>query len=174
MKNYFSNFPYVNYNGKIVRNIILKSNILKDLLLDTSQFYNYQIKDGEKPVSVAFDYYGSVDYVWLVMLSNQILDPYFEWVLSTEELDQHIIKKYGSIEEAQATIVGYVSDVSADDSMITPETYQYVYGSVGASLYSPVFAYEYEIDQNEKKRNIKLIDNFYTDQISLELEKSLK
>lgn len=169
---YFSNFPVIYYGDKIVKNIVLKTTILKDIFLDSSQFYTYQVKDGEKPTTVAYNYYGSVDYVWLVLLSNQITDPYFEWCLSNEELDSYIIKKYGSIETAQSTIIGY-REVGSD-YIYSPTTYQYVLDGEPVGLTETIYAYEYEIELNEQKRNIKLIDSAYSAQIALELEKSLR
>lgn len=169
---YFSNFPVIYYGDKIVKNIVLKTTILKDIFLDNSQFYTYQVKDGEKPTTIAYNYYGSVDYVWLVLLSNQITDPYFEWCLSNEELNAYIIKKYGSIETAQSTIIGY-RDIGSD-YIYSPTTYQYVLDGEPVGLTETVYAYEHEVDLNEQKRNIKLIDSAYSAQIALELEKSLR
>lgn len=171
-KKYFSNFPSVYYNGKIVKNILLKSAITQDLLLDDTQFYSYQIKDGEKPVTVAYNYYGSIDYVWLVLLSNQIVDPYFEWCLNNEEFDAFVANKYGSVTTAQSTIVGY--RVVGTDYIYSPTTYQYVLDNEPIGTMETVYAYEYELDLNEKKRNIQLIDKAYAEQISLDLEKSLR
>lgn len=170
---YFSNFPVIYYGDKIVKNIVLKTTILKDLLLDNSQFYKYQIKDGEKPTTVAYNYYGSVDLVWLVLLSNQITDPYFEWCLSNEELDAYVIKKYGSIESAQDLIVEYADIVS--DARYSVDTFTYVFNNDDINGWLvPVYAYEKEKELNEQKRNIQLIDSVYASQIALELEKSLK
>jgi len=94
---YFKNFPLVNYNDVSMRNIMLKASIDINLFLSNTKLYTYQIKDGEKPTIIADQYYGDINYAWLVLLSNTIIDPYFEWPLTNQELDAHIIKKYGSL-----------------------------------------------------------------------------
>ena len=44
-------------------------------------FYNYTIEREERPDHVAFNYYDDVRYAWLVLATNNILDPYWEWPL---------------------------------------------------------------------------------------------
>lgn len=172
-KQYFSNFPLIEYNGVALRNIMLKTNIIKELFLGQSIFYTYEVKDGEKPSMVAYNYYGSVDYTWLVMISNQMIDPYFDWILSDEEFQQFIISKYNSILAAQTLVVEYADNVS--DERYSLDTFNLVFeGDDLDGWLVPVYAYDKEFELNEQKRNIKLIDKRFTRQITLELEKSLR
>lgn len=168
---YFKNFPLVTYNSKLVRNIMLKSAFIDELNLGDTAFYTYEVKDGERPTTVAFNYYKSIDYVWLVFLSNQITDPYFEWPLSSQELDAHIIKKYGSLEISQQTIIEYKSD---DYNITTLDTFNYYQqNKIPTENLTPVYAYDKEVQLNEQKRNIQLIPNIYSEQIAYQLEQSL-
>lgn len=169
---YFKNFPLVFYNDIKLRNIMLKTNIIKDVFLSDTSFYTYQVKDGEKPSMIAFDYYGSVDFTWLVILSNQIIDPYFEWIMSNEEFDSYLTKKYGSVSLAQSEIVEY-KDITGNVVTLDTHTYYSMVGSQLISNMTPVYAYDKEFELNEQKRNIQLIDSSYAQQIAIELEKSL-
>ena len=54
----------------------------------------FTIKEGERAEDIADYYYGSVDYTWLVYLSNNILDPYHEWPMAEAEFNQYLIEKY--------------------------------------------------------------------------------
>jgi hypothetical protein len=169
---YFKNFPLVFYNNVKLRNIMLKTNIIREIFLNDTNFYTYEVRDGQKPTTVAFDYYGSVDYTWLVLMSNQIIDPYFDWILSNEEFDSYIIKKYGSIPAAQSTIVEY-KDVLGN--YVSLDTYNY-YALISSSMvsnFTPVYAFDKEFELNEQKRNIQLIDRVYSTKIASELEQSL-
>lgn len=169
---YFKNFPLVFYNNVKLRNIMLKTNIIRDIFLTDTNFYTYEVRDGQKPTTVAFDYYGSVDYTWLVLMSNQIIDPYFDWILSNEEFDSYIIKKYGSIPLAQSTIVEY-KDILGN--YVSLDTYNY-YALISSSMvsnFTPVYAFDKEFELNEQKRNIQLIDRVYSTKITSELEQSL-
>jgi len=80
-RQYFKNFPIVNYNGISLRNIMLKSSFIREILLSSS-LYDYTVPEGERITTVAYDYYGSVDYAWLIMISNQLIDPYFQWPMT--------------------------------------------------------------------------------------------
>lgn len=169
---YFKNFPLVFYNNVKLRNIMLKTNIIREIFLKDTNFYTYEVRDGQKPTTVAFDYYGSVDYTWLVLMSNQIIDPYFDWILSNEEFDSYIIKKYGSIPAAQSTIVEY-KDVLGNYVSLDTYNYYALISSAMVSNLTPVYASDKEFELNEQKRNIQLIDRIYATKIASELEKSL-
>ncbi len=58
---YFKNFPLITYNNTLVRNIMLKSSFIGNLNLGDTAFYTYEVKDGERPTTVAFNYYKSID-----------------------------------------------------------------------------------------------------------------
>lgn len=168
---YFKNFPLISYNDKLLRNIILKSAFIGELNLGDTAFYTYEVKDGERPTTVAFNYYDSIDFVWLVFLSNQITDPYFEWPLSSQELDAHIAKKYGSIEAAQQTIVEYKE---SEYDVVTLDTFEfYQMNGIATNNLTPVYAYDKEVQLNEQKRHIQLIPNTFAQQIAQQLEQSL-
>jgi hypothetical protein len=117
---YFKNFPIVNYNGISLRNIMLKSSFLSELFLSSQGFYDYLLEDGDRPTTVAYNYYGSIDYAWLVILANQIIDPYFEWPLSSEEFDNYIITKYGSIDASRGYFDANLSGtISTSNTTVT-------------------------------------------------------
>jgi hypothetical protein len=153
---------------------MLKSNFIKELLLDSSIFSEYTIVDGERLTTVAFDFYGSVDYTWLVVLSNQIIDPYFEWPLSQQELELYIAKKYGSLQEARSTIVEY--RLIGTEKIISIDTYNNIWSDIEfpEDFIEPIYAYDKEFNLNETKRFVRLIKPELAPTIQLELEKSLK
>lgn len=172
---YFSNFPRVNYGGVPMRNIMLKSDFIKELFQNSTVFYDYLLQEGDRPTTVAFNYYGSVDYAWLVILSNSIIDPYFEWPLTQEEFDSFIIKKYGSIQEAKSLILEYrlFQDNKVTSFSITPDTYNYAYDQNGRGFFVPIYAYEKEFETNESRKRIKLVESTYAPTIALELKKKM-
>lgn len=104
---YFSNFPLVDYSNKKARNLALKTVIKERVKKRNISFLFYTLRDGERPDTIANDYYGDSKLNWLVMLSNDIIDPYFEWHLSQTQLDAHLISKYGSLALAGSTVLWY-------------------------------------------------------------------
>ena len=96
---YFENFPKFRYqfsNNRTIRMAdIFRSVKLSKQTLDTPEAFEYYIlQDGDRPESIAEKYYGSVDYYWLVLLSNDIIDINTEWGFSSEEAQSRIESLY--------------------------------------------------------------------------------
>lgn len=192
---YFSNFPRVKYFNSIAVNITLRAAFIEKLKEKSVAFYPFVIRNGERPEHLAYDYYDSPEYDWLIFLANDIIDPYTQWPKGQNELDTFINKKYGSLEIAKSTVLfyrknpevfyvkkdgsgfsttypttdteNYILSVSQTDIRITKDTYDMIDDQIN---YYPVYAYEYEIEENDKKRNILLIDNDMKSMVARELE----
>jgi hypothetical protein len=97
---YFSPFPTTQYRIPNSTKSISVTDITRrfsaaNFLKNTKvAFDTYQLQDGDRPETVAYDYYGDVTMDWLVMLVNEIHDPYFQWYLSYENLNSYIMDKY--------------------------------------------------------------------------------
>lgn len=175
---YFKQFPTVEYNKMFMKNIMLNAQIFDSVLKKYEVFYEYTIKDGQRPDHIARDYYGDPYYTWIVYLSNKIVDPYSQWPLEYEDLIRFVEKKYSlNINETKSLILHYkytglanetIEDIARKSWLMTVETYD-AKDAEEVSGWSPVYAYDFEIAENEKKRNIRLISNRYTNQIANEL-----
>lgn len=151
---YFEKFPTIVYNNVDVKNIISKVKIVD--LLDSSPlaYMPYVLTEQDKPWTIAHDYYGDVERVWLVYLSNNITDPYYDWYMSTYDFEKYLKKKYGSIETAQSNIEGYQDSRGVKYSKET-----YIYSTdPNKALWTPIYSYNRENQENENKREIKLLE----------------
>lgn len=110
---YFRQLPLVLYpsltndgvTNQALTNILTRSGFLREVTENTAMFYEYQVKDGETPEVIAHKLYGSVDRFWIVLLFNNLSNPYYDFPLVTEQLDTFIENKYGtSLTVAQSTI----------------------------------------------------------------------
>jgi hypothetical protein len=173
MKTYFKNHPLINYNGQTVRNLMLSAKLTKEVLGDTTSFLPYTVQEGETPTTIAFDYYGHVDYTWLVLFSNSMTDSYNDWVKTQEQFNAFILKEYNSIESTYSTIYRYKHNTDSDMPLVTVTSYAYM-TPVEKGEYSPVYLYDWLHEMNEAKRKIKLVDKAYAPRIALELEKKLR
>lgn len=173
MRQYFANHPVIEYRGLNLRNLMLSAGIVKGVLNKMSVAYPYTLNEGDTPNMVAYDYYGSVEYVWLVFLANHIVDPYTQWYKSQSDFESYVTKKYGSIESAMITTHHFSNqtDLSAPEVSVT--TYQHATPEEQGVL-TPVSNYDFEVSQNEIKRSIMLVDKSQAARISLELERLLK
>lgn len=172
MPGLFSALPPISYNGRNLRNILFRPKIIDNLqLISPNNFYPYVIKEEETIEQVAYYYYGSTDYIWLILLCNDMIDPYYEWYMSAKPFEDYITSKYGSVAAARSLIV---HKKDADGNLFSPDTtVALISGSSAPNSSIPVLtsvdAYTYEIEENEKRKHIILIDRSFLPQIDREL-----
>jgi hypothetical protein len=160
-------------------NILRRFTPLSDVLQNATIYYPYTIKNGQRPDIVSFIMYKTVDYDWLLLMFNSMLDPYYSWPLFYDEFNAFLEDKYGSVEASTQQIYQYQKIVrnwtKLYDGTILPEKTLVIdettYNSLPATNRKLVFAYDYEHDLNESRRQIQIIDSVYIPQIMQEKAK---
>ncbi len=94
---YFNTLPKIltndNKNNAIVlTNLLARAELVQNLMTNPLMFYEYNIQDGDTPDIVASKYYGDSYRYWLVLFSNQILDPQWDWPLSSQQFTLYLNK----------------------------------------------------------------------------------
>ena len=175
MANYFRNIPKVKYdiNGAEPNKYLNVTNIMKrisfkpSVIEDISDYYPYRVKDGERPDIISHQKYGSVAYAYLIMLVNDIYDPLFDWPLSSQQFEKYLKNKYGSVTAAMGTTKYYYQTIRAEVARTgTSERVpavkfivdQTAYDALDAGDRSTQTQYEWEDELNDNKRDIKLIN----------------
>lgn len=188
MSNYFSYFPTTANDLTQTNNYVQVTNILRRFKFRSSiaetlgVFYEYTIQNGDRPDTIAEKYYGDSKYAWVVLHFNTIIDPFFGWPLFDQNFNNYIEGKYGSIATAQATTHEYRKILSNKtvlyDGTVIPKRYiavdQTTYNATGSASRELVTKYDYEIELNEEKRKIKLLDSRYLPQVRTEVENILR
>jgi len=171
MPYYFRPFPLTTYdikkNGEqtLLTNITARFKLVEAFQRQEAVYYEYSVKEGERADTIAFKYYGDPSLDWIIYLTNDIVDPDFEWPLSNQSLKNFIVKKYGSITAAMEQTHHYEQIIQQHevlfDGTIIPAEYEEIdlttYNSLAAAEKRIVTSYEYEVDANESKRSIKLL-----------------
>jgi hypothetical protein len=97
---YFAKFPSINYSYTAEEDIKTSVDILKRIGIreniknDFAVWEKYTVVDGEKPETLAHKLYGSSTLHWVVLMMNEMIDPYHEWPMSSNQLDRMIEKEY--------------------------------------------------------------------------------
>ena len=179
---YFNKFPVVPYdvNGDgtvvIVTNILkrvrLRANMKKELtLLD-----QYEVQEGETPEIVADKHHGSVYYHWVILMTNGITDPFHDWPKSTRQLQLYLADKYTPTQLNQAH--HYEISQSSGDTSTKIEVYNNLALYTGdTDFYSDasiITNREYEEREQDKKRQIRLLDPSFIDQFVEEFKLLMK
>ena len=191
MSEYFQHYPQINYDmtgakpvkTKTAINIMVKAKIRQILTSSIVNYFPYSIPESERPDITAFKIYGDVKYTWLIFLINDMHDPIFDWPLNSREFGNYIKNKYGSLAEAKNTVHHYeqiirtrteatgVSEAIPEKKIEVDVT---TYNSLGAADRNIVYNYNWEVNRNEAKRDIKLIDSRYVADILSEHAEKLE
>ena len=118
MAGYFNFFPSTEYANTIVTNLISKVKFDQSVQKNLAIFYPYTVEQGERPDQIAARYYDNPELDWLIYLANDIMDPYYDWPLSQNQLYEYLSAKYGSIAIAQSKILFYRNNYASDDTAL--------------------------------------------------------
>lgn len=198
---YFNSFPKVqttdyNNNTIVLTNLLKRIELIPALLKNPLLFYQYDIQEGDTPDIIANKYYGDSYRYWLPLFANQILDPQWEWPLTSSQFDAYIKDKYGSVADATSTVKEYRKTVTTVDSSTLEETTKTIvvdentYNSITPGISSAQFpsgatvtktisksavsVYDYELEQNEAKRTIDIINSIYTAEIESQFKSLMR
>jgi len=178
-------------NSKIFTNLMARNSIIPSLFNTPLLFYSYDIQDSDTPELIAYKYYGYIERFWLVLFSNQILDPQWEWPLNYSTFNKYLEQKYTDVDimglhnyQKTITTTDNTSGTSSSEIFeIDEDTYNTLIestetynipndSSVTVSVTKQIINnYTYEFNLNESKRNIKLINKNYVEQIEKEAQR---
>ena len=155
------------------KNIFRRMKIRDDLKNVFSVFNKYEINDGDRPDNVAKELYGKSSFDWVVLLTANIVNVRDEWPLSSKELYDFTVSKYGltkinevrhhettEVKNNRGIVILPKGKVVDDDFKIpNPENINAELNPVRGVTY-----YEYESILNEEKRNIDVLRSEYLQQ----------
>jgi hypothetical protein len=188
-------------NPILMTNLLTRAKLLEELQNNPMLFYTYSIQDGDTPEIVADKYYGDPFSYWIVLHSNKILDPIWDWPMAYNQFLSYIDSKYKEQAEAEnqtpfeytnTTVYKYEKITKTVDSETLTENL--IYTSITEDDYNSLVPstetfllpngqtcvltidkkittiFDYEYDLNEQKRNIKLLNSSYLQQMQKSFE----
>jgi len=153
-------------------NILQRLKIRDVIKADMMEMYEYIVKDGERVEDLAFRYYGWTGYHWIILLANDIYDPYRDWPMSGEDLVAFLRGQY-STPTQDGLIYTYQTVHHYEDANGIGIDYD-TYVSLPANERKRVTLYDYWLEANETKRRIRLIDKKYLSLLEEELIRLMK
>jgi len=203
---YFRELPNLQYQSPFtsrvssdsyvtVKNLFRRMKIRDDLQNVFTVFNKFTISDGERPDTVARDLYGKSTLDWVVLTTAGIINVRNEWPLSSKELYDFTVEKYGltkineikhyktkEVKNSRGNIIvpkGRIVDEKRQDGMTKDDDGNDVPNMVdyfvdyydsgnkrvsGNDVRVGISNYEYEVEENEKKRNIFVLRTEYLQQ----------
>ena len=178
MANYFSYIPDVFVRTKsyrtgtndpyvMAKNLFRRIKIRDDLSDVILGFEKYTIQNNERPDQVAEKVYKNVNYDWVILLCNNIINIYDEWPMTEQELYNYMVRKYGKADvesihhwETQE-IRNTRGDIQLRAGFEVPENFEYTRpdGTLipREELIRPISNYDYESGLNDYKRGIHVL-----------------
>ena len=164
---YFSRFPLFVYDVKNNSNYKLLPDILRRVKLRATiksggmLFDKYDVKEGEKPEDVAFKWFGDPELHWVILMTNNITDRYYEWPMNQVQFAEFLTDKYGAGNEDAI----HYYEVTKDSGRTTgqgPSDYSHlVEVNSDTDNASSISNREYEERIQDSKRQIQLLDKSF-------------
>ena len=173
---YFESFPKIFYdsvgqgNPKIVTNLLRRVAIRAKVKTNTMLYDTYDVKSGETPEIIADKLYQDPELHWIVMLVNNITDRYHQWPMKEQQFNTFLNEKYDNPDGVHHYEISQESgdtstkiEVYANEALYTGDTDFYNSATIVTNR-------EYEEREQDKKRQIRLLDPRYVDEFVDEFE----
>lgn len=177
---YFQKFPTINYQTTEIENgvsrgltrIVPNMTVRLQSTIEMGAYEWYKIQDRDRPDLLAAEWYGSSQYAWVILLSNDMRDLY-DWPMSNLEFHDYIAKKYQTFDEegigqndgvaeSQNTIYQYLWNNPDTNQELVIDLHWYqennpdaIPPAIPAYQKRSVSVYAYETQLNDKRRDIK-------------------
>ena len=154
--------PKIIYDSKGNGEVKVVTNLLKRVAVRTKIKTNalildtYNVKNGETPESIADKLYDDPELHWVILLTNNITDRYYDWPMSEQEFEVFLKDKYaepGGIHHYEIT----QSSGKQTGNGPTDYSHKVEVNSTTAGATS-VSNREYEQRLQDQKRQIKLLN----------------
>jgi hypothetical protein len=187
---YFSFIPNIEYGKKpiqypfsesdfvVAKNFFRRYQVNPDVFSYAVYFKQYAVEEGDRLDTIAEAAYGNPFFDWVIVLTNNMVNPLFDLPLSEDQLRKTVESSYdnpyGEIKHYETyEIKNNNGDIILKEGLIVDEKfystpYKYWNGSFveqipGSEISRPITIFEYEQKENEKKREIFLLKPRYLD-----------
>ena len=162
---YFSKFPMMIYDMKNNGNFKLLPDILRRVkqrsAIKSGQliFDTYDVRNGERPEDIAYKWFGDAELHWVILMTNNVTDRYYDWPMSDAQFEVYLDDKYTNPDAV------HHYEITKDSGSTTgqgPNDYSHlVEVNSDTDNASSISNREYEEREQDKSRQIKLLDKRY-------------
>ena len=163
---YFDLFPTIEYDvtgdgtKTTIKDLLLRVKVRDYVKNNRSWFAKYIVEQDETPEMVAFKIYGQAQYHWVVLLFNQITNPYYDWPLKQRDFYTFINNKYAN----PSAVHHYEISQESGNTKVKIKVESTVAGA------AEVTNLEYEEAIQKTKREIRILKPSYLGQFRTEFE----
>ena len=145
-----------NGNYKLLPDILRRVKQRNSIASGQFIFDTYDVKNGEKPEDIAYKWFGDAQLHWVILMTNDVTDRYYQWPMNDAQFEEFIADKYSNPDAV------HHYEVTKDSGRTTgqgPNDYSYLVecNSDTANAVS-VSNREYEEREQDRKRSIRLLN----------------
>ena len=175
---YFERFPMMVYDVKNNDNYKLLPDILRRVkqrnAIKSGQFIfdTYDVKNGEKPEDIAYKWFGDAQLHWVILMTNDVTDRYYQWPMNDAQFEEFIADKYSNPDAV------HHYEVTKDSGRTTgqgPNDYSHLV-EVNSDTDNAISISnrEYEERIQDKNRSIRLLNQRFLSDFLEEFDKLIK
>ena len=175
---YFNRFPMMVYDIKNNNNYKLLPDILRRVkqrnVSASGQFIfdTYDVRNGEKPEDIAYKWFGDAQLHWVILMTNNITDRYYQWPMSQPQFQEFLEDKYDNPDGIHHYEITKSSGRTTGQG---PNDYSHlVEVTSDTDNASSVSNREYEERLQDKYRQIKLLNQTFLSDFLEEFDKLIK
>ena len=177
---YFDTFPKILYDSKGNGQVKIVTNLLKRVAIrtkvknNTSLFDTYTVQNGDTPESIADKLYDDPELHWVVLMVNDITDRYHQWPMYEQQFNTYINEKYDNPDGVHHYEISQSSGDTSTKIEVINNSALYTGDTDFYSDASIITNREYEEREQDKKRQIRLLDPSFIDQFVEEFKLLMK
>ena len=147
-------------NWKLLPHILRRVKLRSGIRSGSFLFDNYDVKDGERPEDVAFKWFGDAEYHWVILMTNNITDRYYEWPLTQPQFQEYMKDKYGAGNEDAV----HHYEITQTSGPTSSRDYSHmVECNSDETNPTTISNRDYEQRKQDEYRQIRLLDKRYLD-----------
>ena len=177
---YFASFPKIYYdskgqgNPKVVTNLLRRVAIRTKVKSNAMLYDTYDVKNGDTPESIADKLYGDSNLHWVILMVNNITDRFHQWPLMEQQFNTFVNEKYSNPDGVHHYELAQSSGNTSTKIEVYNNSALYSGDTDFYSDSSPVTNREYEENEQNEKRKIRLLDPRYIEQFADEYRRLMQ
>ena len=161
-----------NGNFKLLPDIIRRVKQRNAIKSGQFIFDTYDVKNGEKPEDIAYKWFGDAQLHWVILMTNDVTDRYYQWPMNDAQFEEFIADKYSNPDAV------HHYEVTKDSGRTTgqgPNDYSHLV-EVNSDTDNAISISnrEYEERIQDKNRSIRLLNQRFLSDFIEEFDKLIK
>lgn len=198
---FFSKIPNLEYDKKpiefpisetqyvLAKNFFRNVRVTNDAFNYTLYFNKYAITDDDRLDLLAKKFFGNVEYDWIIVVTNSIINPLFDLPVKEADLYSLVESKYNSPDELHhyetLEVKNSLGEVQLKGGIKVHPTFRNsshkfyersnksYFTKAGTEITVPVSNYQYEKKLNDNKREIFVLKGRYVDRFVSQFENTI-